>query len=104
MLYALTTNAAFQPLEVVPITAIVTWRRELPMHQAKVIQIGDSLAIALPSEVVERLGIKDGQVVTLSETQNGFELTASDPAFERQMRAAEKIMDRYRDTLAKLAK
>jgi hypothetical protein len=35
-----------------------------------------------------------GQVVRLSETQHGFELTASDPAFERQMRAAEKIMDR----------
>jgi len=74
------------------------------MHQVKIIEIGDSLGLALPEEVVERLGIMGGQMVTLSETQHGFELTASDPAFERQMRAAEKIMDRYRDTLSKLAK
>ncbi len=74
------------------------------MLQAKVIRIGNSLGIALPSEVVERLGIKHGRMLNLSETSNGFELSVSDPDFERQMRAAEKIMDRYRDTLRKLAR
>ena len=74
------------------------------MHQVKVIQVGDSLALTLPDEVVERLGIKFGQTLSLTETPNGFEFSASEPDFERQMRAAEKIMDRYRDTLSKLAR
>jgi putative addiction module antidote len=74
------------------------------MHQVKIIQIGDSLGLAFPDEVVERLGIKCGQTLSLTETPNGFEFSASEPDFERQMRAAEKIMNRYRDTLRKLAR
>jgi putative addiction module antidote len=74
------------------------------MHQVKIVQIGNSLGLALPDEVVGRLGIKCGQMLSLTETPNGLELSASEPDFERQMRAAEKIMDRYRDTLRKLAR
>lgn len=74
------------------------------MYSVKVTQTGGSLGIALPQEVVEKLGIKDGQTLSLSKTPNGFELSASDADFEEQMRAAEKIMDRYRETLRKLAK
>jgi len=73
------------------------------MPQVKVIQIGTGLAVVLPEEQIKRLDIKNGQVLRLSETPNGFELTAVDPEFGRQMRAATKIMDRYRDTLRRLA-
>ena len=74
------------------------------MHQVKVTQIGNSLGVVLPKEVVERLGIARGQMLSLSETTNGLELSAFDPEFEEQMRMAEDIMDRYRDTLRELAK
>ena len=74
------------------------------MHQVKVTQIGNSLGVVLPKEVVDRLGIARGQMLSLSETTNGIELSAFDPEFEDQMRIAEEIMDRYRDTLRELAK
>jgi len=74
------------------------------MHQVKVTQIGNSLGVVLPKDVVDRLGIARGQVLSLSETTNGLELSAFDPEFEEQMRMAEEIMDRYRDTLRELAK
>jgi putative addiction module antidote len=74
------------------------------MHQVKVTQIGNSLGVVLPKEVVERLGIVRGQQLSLSETSNGIELSPFDPEFEEQMRMAEDIMDRYRDTLRELAK
>ncbi len=74
------------------------------MHQVKVTQIGNSLGVVLPKEVVARLGIVRGQQLSLSETSNGFGLSPFDPEFEEQMRLAEEIMDRYRDTLRELAK
>jgi putative addiction module antidote len=74
------------------------------MQQVKVTQIGNSLGVVLPKEIVDRLGIIRGQQLSLSETANGIELSPFDPAFEEQMRLAEDIMDRYRDTLRELAK
>jgi putative addiction module antidote len=74
------------------------------MQQVKVTQVGNSLGIVLPKEIVERLGITRGQRLSLSETANGIELSPFDPEFERQVRIAEEIMDRYRDTLRELAK
>jgi putative addiction module antidote len=74
------------------------------MQQVKVTQIGNSLGVVLPKDVVERLGITRGQQLSLSETANGIELSPFDADFEEQMRMAEDIMDRYRDTLRELAK
>ncbi len=74
------------------------------MQQVKVTQIGNSLGVVLPKDIVERLGIVRGQQLSLSETENGLELSPFDPEFEEQMRLAEEIMDRYRDTLRELAK
>ena len=74
------------------------------MQQVKVTQIGNSLGVVLPKEIVERLGITRGQRLSLSQTVNGIELSPFDPEFERQMLIAEELMDRYRDTLRELAK
>lgn len=74
------------------------------MHQVKVTQIGNSLGVILPKEVVDKLGLIKGQQLSVSETDNGIELSAYDAEFEEQMRLAEEIMDRYRDTLRELAK
>jgi putative addiction module antidote len=72
--------------------------------RVKVTQIGNSIGVVLPREIVERLGIARGQQLSLSETPNGIELSPYDPEFAEQMKLAEEIMDRYRDTLRELAK
>lgn len=72
--------------------------------QVKVTQVGNSLGVILPKEIVERLGIARGQQLTVSQTADGIELSPYDPEFEKQMRLAEEIMDQYRDTLRELAK
>ncbi len=74
------------------------------MHHVKVTQIGNSLGVVLPRDIVERLGIARGQHLSLTETANGIELSPFDAKFEEQIRVAEEIMDRYRDTLRELAK
>lgn len=74
------------------------------MHHVKVTQIGNSLGVVLPKEIVERLGIQRGQHLSVSESANGIELSPFDPEFAEEMRLAEEIMDRYRDTLRELAK
>ena len=75
------------------------------MHQVKVTQIGNSLGVVLPKEVVERLGIARGQMLSLSETTNGYRALAPSILNSRsRCEMAEEIMDRYRDTLRELAK
>ena len=74
------------------------------MQHVKVTQIGNSLGVVLPKDIVERLGISRGQQLSVSETANGIELSPYDSEFEEQMRLAEEIMDQYRDTLRELAK
>ena len=74
------------------------------MQHVKVTQIGNSLGVVLPKDIVERLGISRGQQLSVSETANGIELSPYDSEFEKQMQLAEEIMDQYRDTLRELAK
>lgn len=74
------------------------------MQQVKVTQIGNSLGVVLPKDIVERLGITRGQHLSVVATANGIELSPFDAEFEEQMRLAEEIMVKYRDTLRELAK
>ena len=45
------------------------------MLALKVVEIGDSLGIALPSEAIGRLGIGKGDVVFLIEAADGYRIT-----------------------------
>jgi putative addiction module antidote len=74
------------------------------MPKVLVIEIGDSLGIALPEATVTRLGIAPGQTLWLTETAGGISLSVYDPEYEEQLRVGEKIMDQYRGTLRELAK
>lgn len=73
------------------------------MLTVKLIQIGSSLGIVLPKEALQRLGFEKGDQVSLIETQEGYAIAKKGSAYERQMASAAKIMDRYRNTLQKLA-
>ena len=66
--------------------------------------VGNSTGVTLPREVTERLKIKNGDALYLTEAPDGYRLTPYNPKFARQMETAESVMRRYRDALRQLAK
>ena len=70
----------------------------------KVIQIGNSLGVVLPREVLVELNIEKGDRIFLTRSPEGYRITRSDPDFERQMAKAREIMKRRHDVLRELAK
>ncbi len=73
------------------------------MHTIKVTTVGDSVEIVLPKTVVAHMHIADGDEIQVTETANGIELTASHGELACQLEIAEKIMDKRREVLRKLA-
>lgn len=69
----------------------------------KITTIGNSVGIVLPKEILNHLKVAKGDMVTLSETPYGFNMTAYDETFMRKIEAAERVMRTYKDALRKLA-
>ncbi len=68
-------------------------------------KIGNSDGVILPRELMQRLDLKRGQQLHITELAGGgFQALPFDPDFEKTMEIADEIMDEYRDTLAALAK
>lgn len=66
--------------------------------------VGDDVALVLPPEARERLGVRPGDTVYLTEAPGGgWRITAADPDFARQMDAFERIMRADRGVFAALA-
>lgn len=74
------------------------------MHTLKLTQIGNSVGVILPKEVLSRLRLEKGQFVFLTETPDGLVLTPYDPALEDQIEAGRAFMRDFRDTFHQLAK
>ena len=74
------------------------------MISLKARSIGNSTGFTLPREVTEKLRIKNGDTVYLTESPDGYRLTSYNPDFARQMEKAELLMRRYRDARRQLAK
>ena len=74
------------------------------MHTLKLTQIGNSIGVILPKEVLARLKVEKGDSIFITETPDGFAITPHDPDFETQMKQAEEIMKRRRNVLRELAK
>jgi putative addiction module antidote len=74
------------------------------MLTLKVTTIGASAGVILPKEALARLKVGKGDLLYLTEAPDGYRLTPCDPDFERQMAAAEAIMQEDRDILHALAK
>lgn len=66
--------------------------------------IGNSAGLVLPKEVLGRLKVEKGDYVSLTETPEGYAISAFDPEFEQEMEAARKVMKDYRNALRELAK
>lgn len=68
-------------------------------------KIGNSDGLLLPRELMQRLDLKRGQELHVTELAGGgLQLMPYDPDFEETMQIADQTMDQYRDTLAALAK
>jgi len=74
------------------------------MHTLKLTQIGNSVGVILPKEVLARLKVEKGDVVYLTDSPDGVRITPHDPAFETQMEVARQIMKKRRAALRELAK
>jgi len=66
-------------------------------------KIGNSEGIIIPKDVLDRMGVKAGDEVTITTEGSKLILTAADGDFDRQLVHAEKFMDRYKVALKKLA-
>ena len=69
----------------------------------KVTTIGNSAGIILPKELLEKLRISKGDLLTVTETPDGLNLNPYDRDFATAMMLAEEIMREDRDVLRKLA-
>lgn len=74
------------------------------MGVLKVTNVGDSVGIILPKEILDRLHVKRGDSLYVIETKNGIELTVYNPEFAKQVETAERVMSEDREALRKLAK
>jgi len=74
------------------------------MLKVKVTQIGNSMGIVLPKEALTKLKAGKGDVLYLVEGPEGLTLTPYQQDFDVQMKAAEKVMKKYRSALHELAK
>ncbi len=76
-----------------------------PDHNVlKVTQIGNSLGVILPREVLADLDIAKGDQLYLTRSPEGYRFTKNDPEFERKMRLAREIMKKRHNVLRELAK
>ena len=74
------------------------------MSALKLTQIGNSVGVILPKEVLARLKVGKGDTVFLTEAANGVTLTPYDPDLEAQLKLGREFMHEYRDTFHQLAK
>ena len=74
------------------------------MTALKLTQIGNSLGVILPKEVLARLKLEKGDTVFVTDAANGVLLTPYDPALAEQLEAGREFMREYRDTFHQLAK
>jgi putative addiction module antidote len=74
------------------------------MHSLKLTQIGNSMGVILPREMLVRLGMSKGDTLYAVDQPDGVRLTVADPDFAAQMDVARQVMKDRRAVLRELAK
>lgn len=74
------------------------------MHALKLTQIGNSIGLILPKDVLARLKLEKGDTVFVTETPDGVAVTPYDPGLQEQIEAGRAFMRDFRDTFHELAK
>lgn len=71
-------------------------------------QIGDSLGVVLPVEVLDELGVRRsvGEAIVLRRcaTSRRLELSGEDSNFQKKLDALREVVEHYDDALRELAK
>ncbi|MGA7540894.1 MAG: AbrB/MazE/SpoVT family DNA-binding domain-containing protein [Steroidobacteraceae bacterium] len=70
----------------------------------KVRKVGNSLGVILTKDVVESLGVAEGDELFAIRTPDGIRLTPYDPDFATAIESTRDYMRRHRDALHELAK
>ena len=74
------------------------------MTTVKIRNVGNSLGVVLPKEMIARLRVAKGDILFVQETVDGIRLTPYDPEFQQQMEIAKMVMREDRDALRALSK
>jgi putative addiction module antidote len=68
------------------------------------IQIGNSVGVILPRELLVKLGVQKGDTLFATDHPNGVSLSVRDPSFDEQIAVARRIMRERVAVLRELAK
>ncbi|MCL1463376.1 AbrB/MazE/SpoVT family DNA-binding domain-containing protein [Argonema galeatum] len=74
------------------------------MYALAIQKIGDSLGITLPTELLEKLKVGEGDSIFITETAEGIQITTRDPDFEKAMEIYKQGSEKYKNALRELAK
>ena len=74
------------------------------MAALKLMQIGNSVGVILPKDMLARLKLKKDDMLHVTDTPDGFRLTPYDPRFAAQMKQMRRIAKKRRTVLRELAK
>jgi len=75
------------------------------MSQALIIRaIGNSSGVVLPKDLLDQLGLAQGDKVFVTKIPDGITLRAFDLTFAMQMEVARRVMKKRRAVLRELAK
>lgn len=74
------------------------------MSALKLTQIGNSVGVILPKELLAKLGVGKGDTLYTIDQPDGVKLTVADPEFAAQFEVARQIMKQRRAVLRELAK
>ena len=74
------------------------------MPVLKVTQIGNSVGVVFPKEMLAHMKVEKGDTVFLTEMPGGYRLTPYDPSLAEQLDAGRELMREFRDTFHELAK
>jgi len=75
------------------------------MSALKLTQIGNSVGVILPKEVLARMKLGKGDTVYVTESASGgYHLSPYDEVFAGQMEVTRRVMKKRRNVLRELAK
>ena len=71
--------------------------------QTKVRKIGNGYGVLLPRQILETLRLSEGDLLTLTQTRSGVELSPFDASFSEQVEAFRRTEARHRNSYRELA-
>ena len=86
------------------ITFVITIDFGDSMQALKLTQIGNSVGLILPKDILARLKLEKGDTVYITDAPGAITITPNNPSFEEQLELGREFMREYRDTFNALAK